>query len=263
MKSFLGVVLLILSLARAFSQSDPIVDWHGRYVTKDIPGVEIVLKEGIPIENGIYYPYQEERPISPVNPAYDQNAPSARFFGAIQMINTTALGDMAGAMNLIRTSDITATAEENVAILSTSRGTSENGFQEVKGLLFWKKENFLNLDQLPESIPLSRLKQFTLDSVQGSLTITMRFAVRDGETWYLSEEYFSGTDGIARLEDPANARWIPWPIDYGQVSLPLVPSDAPVSGNTFRNITAVGFYFESSYTSFAPAAFMFRQFQIH
>ncbi len=119
--------------------------------------------------------------------------------------------------------------------------------RSIAGLIYFKKEDFLN--GLSTAGPLS----FASD---GQLSLTVRqlnsggtrvgyLAVLNDGVWYLSTR-FNGVTTVT-LSNPTTANWAEW--DPSSSPLPESPTLFNISGSTFTNIEAVGFYFFNSQPS--------------
>lgn len=124
--------------------------------------------------------------------------------------------------------------------------------REISGLLYFKKEDFLN--GLDQSAGLAFAADGTLS--MNILTLPgsdggprqVRFAVQNGNQWYVAQSFLGG-NALYTLNDLPDTLWAAWDPDAAPLNARPSAGDYTILGSTFEDIQAIGYYFVSSRTS--------------
>lgn len=237
MKTIIALLWTAFPLAAA-----PSVHWHGNYLEDGKINAHLDLKEPRPVENGVFYAFQD---ITPKHSQYLRSAPSAVFWGAVRLVNQSTSGGMEGAMNQIRRQGGKESA--SFLMISTSPGLVDYGHQQAAGIIVWPKESFQNASE--EAVALGDFSRFRVKVGRSGSQRLIRFAVRSEGEWYLSEACTEGKDGelALTLEQPATAKWEKWHCPTDAEDLEPAPDSFTTDGATLSTIDAVGIYFDSTY----------------
>lgn len=219
---FLGIVT-----AGSLATADVIVHWSGDYVSANN---NLVLPSAI--DDGGYrtYAYSVTTPISPSS---GYTAPVDRndnFYGAAQVFNSAGTPT---SFALARIGNDT-TSGNNLDFIQFT-GPSING--NISGLVFFKQADFLN----GSDVTLS------LSGMSGSINVTdvggtasIRLAVLNNGSWYLSQSAASGT-GAFNVTAMDEINWGAW--NPAGAPLAGAPGNYDVSGSTLNDVEALGYYF--------------------
>jgi len=241
---------------------DYAVSWQGKYINDASSSVNLRLKAPEALPNGVIWRYHEAEPKSPVA-HYNQDANSAVFYGALEIVSSAPVTN---APNL---RVISLSPQEDRIILAAGAGPSTTPVN-IRGMLFWNKENFLNglADQSPLDITsLSRFSA-TVHFIRGDAEA--RFAIRSGGKWYLSEEAFRLTKASKRtpgdefaLESLSSSQWAEWSPDNSDEAIGPVSTDYNIPGSALIDIQGAGIYFSSIFDKpINRAEFVLSSFQI-
>jgi len=232
-----------------------LVNWGGNYVAAD----SNLNSQTSAIPNGLLYNYSDSTPKSPTA---KYSGTSDKFYGVAQ--STYQMDGGSGELFRI----VNNGSQDTIRILSRAGGTTNT--VAVQGLLFWKQEDFLDASRKDSPLSLADLGEFSVhaSSVRGNAAI--RFAVLSDNVWYLSEEVKTASTGGTPadlgtfvLDNAAGINWAKWEITAGPSNpLPAAPTLFDISGETLNNITAVGFYFSSSYSAANRASMDFSGFSV-
>ncbi|MEA3212912.1 MAG: hypothetical protein QOE70_5969 [Chthoniobacter sp.] len=108
----------------------------------------------------------------------------------------------------------------------------------AQGVIFWKKEDFLN-GSSDKTVTFNSTSQFTLaPSSQASYVSPTRWLVEDSGNFYLSQTVVSAS---ATLLDP-NASTL-WASYTPQTDIRFNSATANFTARSFSNVQAVGYYF--------------------
>lgn len=242
-----------------------LVNWGGDYLDQEASGQMLNLGPDTSIPDaagnmmGVGFGYDDAMPKSPLAARYDAQKPSALFYGVLQVMNPVIPENGDPAKQLRSFSQVKALARKN-AIGFGSVPAKDGQTTEMTGMVYWRKSEFLQGGT--DKIPWSKIMNMSL-SVLGinsrGGTGSIRFAIRNGDTWYLSEsEQQKG--GIFVLHD---SQWGEWKGLGADFPLPEVPAEFTTSANQLTDITAVGVFFHaSSSTPGVNAVFTFNAFQV-
>ena len=199
-----------------------------------------------------YHEFSLEHPFSPVAPWYDRLAATPRWYGgaAIYQADRRTSGFSEDGVNhehdgpLHRPRDNWALFHETYEIDSPYR---------LAAVWIWQKQDFLNGG---DSFPVTFDAESTLALLLQRYFMcidSVRFLVRDGDRFYLSEKTFRFAG--QHVLHPGQTHWAPYE--------PKPPHDmyfdreaAEFAQHEFKDITAVGFYVSKD--RFAPAYFGFK-----
>jgi hypothetical protein len=223
-----------------------IADWGGDYVTTDTAMARYITVEYPVNLNGgnddarAYLPYSDTEPINP-NPAGGNaygdtyaTGTSYRFYGGIlfQRYDGPFGSKWAEVWERGAPDRIYQSAD------ATSDGWA---------LLYWKKQDFLNGARgvtvtFDVASTLEILNYAGADGVVDNNFGQVRFVVRDGSQFYISEDFGDKTTSSGfQLTDPSTTRWAPY-TPSAPYSLKFDAVNAVFAFHTFSDITAVGFY---------------------
>lgn len=227
-----------------------LVNWGGNYFNTSTGDINLFdFYQVNPIPGGILLPYDTSQEISPDGHSrYNTEATSATFYGAVQL--TTANGPTTVTRQL-RIRHDGASNSSRIHINSDTGNTANHAF--AQGFFFWKKEDFLNGFADQEPFSLDHLQEMTLNlsNLRSNSNTAIRFAVQSDGVWYLSEthitgSYFDTKPDPLTLVAPGADQWGIW--DPAGSPLNAPPTTFDVNGSMLGNITAVGFYFNGTYT---------------
>lgn len=260
------VILLFFSLGSEMAQAESfLVNWGGDYLDQEASGQLLNLggdtiisdKEGN--EVGVGFAYDETQPLSPLTERYNKEKPSAIFYGVLQVMNPGMPDDGDPARLLRRMSQVKALARKNAIGFGSgpAEGPESTG---LTGVVYWQKQNFLQ--DTEAKIPWSKVQSMSVEvagiNSRGG-TGQIRFAIRNDNTWYLSEDE-QNKGGFFVLHDSS---WGEWKVGAGIFPLPETPTEFVTAANQLTNITAVGVFFHAtSSTPGTNAVFSFRSFQV-
>ncbi|HWL54897.1 MAG TPA: hypothetical protein VNQ90_20810 [Chthoniobacteraceae bacterium] len=240
-----------------------LVNWGGNYfVGESATDLNILTNYGTqePISGGFLLPYSTVSTMSPDKHArYDADGTSATFYGAVQI--TSQSGTTTDAqVRILRNND------QNRIHINTAVGNASN-HTFTRGLFFWKKEDFLNGFADQPNLSLADFQKLTLNTAnaRSNQNTAIRFAVLSDGVWYLSQTqqtgtYFNSAPGEFLLAVPVEENWGIWNPATSPLDLPPTTFDKP--GSELDNITAIGFYFDGTYTGSNSASFDFQSFSV-
>jgi formylglycine-generating enzyme required for sulfatase activity len=191
--------------------------------------------------------YSLTKPYSPQSPWYDRLAGSPRWYGGatIYHANKKESGFSENGVNQLHDGplhyprDNWALFHENYELNSPYR---------MYGLWVWQKHDFLNGGtdfkvSFDDKTELALYLQRYFMGVEG-----VRFVIRDGKQFYVSEQVFKGAgqhpgsgDGKQHILCPNNTKWAkynpkaPYTIDFD-------PKTADFKTHNFKDVTAAGWY---------------------
>lgn len=239
---FIFTLTFTLGLSAISLQSATLVDWGGDYVSSYTG-----LDTPEPATGGgwITYNYSDTTPISPAGPT---------FYGAISLVDSSGTGTPAFTSDRFGIQDVAA--GDQLRIGASAGATTLN----MRGLIFFKKENFLDGGSTGTvnfseggSISLSTSTSVGANPRQFKAAV---YALVGGEwNWYLSASTAATSIDIS---DPALSLWALYGIDASTAPLNAAPGGAAytVSGSSFEDIGAIGFYFNFNQTDNNMAFFM-------
>lgn len=265
----LGALFSAACLAST-SASNLIVNWGGSYLANGTAseytkrGATSINQE---TKKGVLYGYSDTTPL--LGPTATYSGTSDTFYGALHL---TSPINQSGSQIRVRS---TGNASEDwsgnnrLYIQTPSTTSSSSSPALAQGMIFWKKEDFLS-GESSEPLSLNSLDEFVLNASYGRVSqSTLRFVVQSDGVWYLSQKSLTTGSklavplGVLTLNNPADSLWASWDIQDSATSLlNPAPTNFDIVGNTLNNITAVGFYFEGSYTLSNSAMFGFEQFSV-
>lgn len=235
-------LLTCLVSLSSLSAEEAVVRWGGNYLAEGYTG-NLYLNRGAEtvLDIGQAYPDLE----SPRHPKYDTSKPSAVFYGMLQTTSALPVAEEKSRMQVRYENG------ENRISICSSPGAIGNTVA-VQGLIFWKKDGFLDAFAGRDISSLSALKELALrvPGLRGSGII--RFAVQSEGKWFLSEAALEARSRGPVPEDPGEfrlpapgSRWGQWSRD------PLLLDQPPVEfkSTNLRAISAVGFYFSVQYAA--------------
>lgn len=256
-------LLAVATLALPAAANTLLVNWGGNYFIGE-SGTDLnilTLYPGQqPVPSGILLPYSTVNTMSPnSNSRYNVEGTSATFYGAVQI--TSQNGSTTDAqVRIQRNNDI------NRIHINTTVGSASN-HTFAQGFFFWKKEDFLNGFADKTTLSLEDVGELILNTAnaRSNQNTAIRFAVQSDGVWYLSQtsqtgNYFNTAPGELVLAAPASDTWGVW--DPATSPLDAQPTKFTIDGSTLDNITAIGFYFNSTYTASNSAAFDFQNFSV-
>ena len=192
-------------------------------------------------------PFSMEEPVSPVAPWYDRLAGTPRWYGgaSIWKANADELHITENGVNHEHDGP-RHYPRDNWALFHEIYEV--DGPYRLCGLWVWKKEDFLNGGSegrvtFDEGTELALYLQRYFMGVDG-----VRFVVRDGEQFYISERVFQGAgqvrganDGKQHVLCPPETRWARYdPREPYHIHFEHLKAD--FRSHTFDDVTAVGFY---------------------
>ena len=257
---------LLLVLGSEFVRAEKfLVNWGGDYLDLEASGKLLNLGPETFISDanghtiGVGFAYNDTVPLSPEDAQYNLNQPSATFYGVLQVMNPRVPETGDSAKMLRSFSQVKALKREN-AVGFGAPGNQKKEFTEIMGLVYWQKEDFLEGAEAAVSWSQIQSMHVNVPSVNSRGGAgSVRFAARNGDTWYLSEDE-SKKSGPFMLHD---SLWGEWKEFGDGFPLPPVPEEFADSGDKFTNITALGVFFRAS--SSDPeinAVFTFNSFQV-
>lgn len=252
---------LWLGGAPALLAEEFLVKWGGNYLPEGfVSSLNLDRGEPVPLEFGDGYPYNVILPKSPAGGRYNLSGPSAIFYGAFQTSFEHPPASKRSQMQLRHLGG------ENGLVFGSDPGAPLNPVT-VRGLVFWKSDGFL--DPAKSISELAQLSEFTLNVLNVRGKAFARFAVQSGGQWYLSAD---STRGDSKGATPvslgefrmavASSQWAVWPLTESASELPALPESFSIPAATLREITAVGFYFESTYSASNAAIFEINSFRV-
>lgn len=244
-RTILSVLCGIIAIfSTSHVNASPIVNWGGDYTSSNLWS----QRGKTDLSKGILYAYNTATPISPSTATTDYSGTSSRFYGAVHLVSQN--GPVAPSGNEIR---VLNNGEQDYIYIRTQTASASNP-TNARGLLFWKKSDFLN-GKDSENLSLSDLGKFTINVSQARSTSTsIRFAVQGNDgTWYLSETALTGSRfgeafGTFSLDAPATSMWGVWNVQGDPTS--AISADSityNVNGQDISDIVAVGFFFDANY----------------
>ena len=260
------VILIFLSLGSQLARAEKfLVNWGGDYLDQEASGQllnlggDTIISDQEGSEVGVGFAYDETLPLSPQAERYNREKSSAIFYGVLQVTNPGMPEDGDPASLLRRMSQVKALARKNAIGFGSGpvKGSESSG---ITGLVYWQKQDFLQ--DTTVKIPWSKVQYLSVDVASINSrdgTGEVRFAIRNGNTWYLSEDE-QNKGGPFVLHDSS---WGVWKVEAGAFPLPETPTDFDTAGNQLTDITAVGVFFHA--TSSSPtsnAVFSFNSFQV-
>ena len=259
-----GWMLGFAGLVSAASAQSYLVDWGGDYMDQEASGhilnlgPETIIEDAAGQMIGVGFAHDDTQPKVPLSARYDRQKPSAVFYGMFQVMNPVVPEGGDPAKSLRSLAQVKALARRN-AIGFGSVPVADGPGTEITGLVFWRKADFLTGGE--GKIPWSKIQSLSvsilsINSRGGDGSV--RFALRNGDTWYLSEsEHKKG--GIFTVH---TTPWGEWKGVGAGFPLPELPTDFSTSEDQLTDITAVGVFFRcKSSTPGLSAVFSFNAFQ--
>ncbi|MGC9343972.1 MAG: formylglycine-generating enzyme family protein, partial [Bacteroidales bacterium] len=182
-----------------------------------------------------YWEFSMDEPMNPSHIYFDEEAPSAVFFGGI-----TAYFDKPGQRIIEGLINENHELRDDFNMMVVQSDNTVN--KKAYGLWFWKKEHFLNGGNNPQnsvsfdsnSLIAVHISRYW-SGLQGG-----RFVVRDQGQFYVSEKVFSGLRTSFRVV-PTETRWAEYkPEEPYNIRFDEESADWQII--TFNHVDAVGFY---------------------
>lgn len=230
-----------LSIVTAAAQNN-VVDWGGSFVEKT---TNLVLPSATASDGIMTYPYSDSAPVTAVTNYVVASGRTSPIFAALQVES----GD--GTAREFNKALLRDRSEGDDIYLQTESGVT--GTNRVRGLFFSQKQDFLGG---AGSAPLA------LDGLRGEVNITamqrgtVRFAVRNGDSWYVSEAS-AGAPGLFVAENLGSQAWGAW--NPAGAPLAGAPAKFETSGASLKDVSAFGFYFDAE-RSGSAVSFAFDKF---
>lgn len=226
------IVLMLSGFTASAQASSLLVDWSGKYLQGGTSAKEFLKGATTTIPNGSTWKYSD----TAKNPTsdYDAGGSSAVFYGAFQ---ATAVGTSTMTSTFHR---IRAVGDHDEFWISTSNTTDSASTFRVEGLIFWKQEGFLNS---AESLNASEISTISSSISTFSGTGEVRFAIRSGGQWYLSQVAAQGADPSFSLHGVSATNWATWSITPDSAPLPEAPTEFSIDGGSFTTVDAIGIYY--------------------
>ena len=237
-----GALLFAWGLSKTQAQTVRIVDFGGTdYVTSNqkyrnnSDGALVMGDFGLgtpgPNDARRQYAFSPAIELNPQAAGYDQTQPSAEFYGGIQ--GTRA--DTNSASFGTRTVNNNSAGDRISLRHQTNSGAAPQPIGNTHLFVFWDKTGFLNGGD-------SQTMEFdAASSLNVAMTrhenLTSRFVVRDGTTFYISQQTFTGTAML-------NPNATDWAVYDPATDLDFDAGAATFASHTFTDITAAGVYSE-------------------
>ncbi len=222
----------LLMMGWQLANATVVVDWGGAMVSENVN-----LALPTPSDNGgtRTWKWDTDSPSISPNSGYTGQA----FYGAFQ--NTS--GDNLGPARI---------TNSGTADFLEIRGNSATA--TVSGLIFFQPDVVNSIVSFDASSSLSAVVQYLNYNPR-----SVRFAVLNDGTWYLSSYWVSGATTL-NIADASAAMWGEWDITDA-APLPATPASFTTAGSTFDDIQGLGIYF-STYgnEASAPGRFEFSSF---
>lgn len=219
-------LLPILSCIAAvgIANAATIINWQGDYVVNTG-----TLAIGSATASGTTNTWQYSSSVAK-SPSSSYNG--TVFYGAIM---NDSLG---GPQGLTQAQLVNNAAGDRITIGSNNSQTN----QLIRGLIFFKKEDFSSLSEA-SNITFDSTSSITIVNAGSSGTYTLRAAVLDGTQWYVSQTAQTSFSGTLSIADASSANWGAW--DPTGAPIADDPSTFTTVGSSFTNIQAVGYFFEA------------------
>jgi hypothetical protein len=224
-----GVVAVVCLPSKAPAAT--IVNWGGNYVPSPGRNFQGVESSGSAyLEGGTSPDGYRWRAFSETTDMQPQEYTGPRFYGGYQAIRIDAT-----TLPVFQYRRVSYSATGDYFHFDFSM-TSGNWV--ARAMVFFQKPDFLSLtDNTIVFGEGDRLSMYVRGQIEG----LARFVVRDGNTYYAANQTYTGA-GL-KLLDPAATSWKAWnpndKLDFNEASAGFAPHE-------FRDITAVGFYWEMS-----------------
>ena len=219
------------------------VNWGGSSLVTETQSLIL----GSPSDSGGIRTYTDAGiPITPSAPVYT----GQKFYGVLQ--NQTG----STPQNLAEAAIVNTVSKDSLTIRGATYDSSNPIARSITGLIYVKKEDFLNGLSSAEKIEFSAgsTLSLTIDAFVAGGTGSARMArmavLNDG-LWYLSQTYVSNT-GVFSISDPTTEKWALW--NPSGAPLATTPSVFTHLGSEFEGIQGIGFYFLDSFAMASTTA---------
>lgn len=255
---FAVAVSFAASLASAnLSQASTVVDWGGDYVTsrqafRSTFRTHAVREWGNDALTDDRFAGFDYSDTNVLNPTSNYSGTSGTFYGGFELwrLGNTSNGanhDWMGVFNN-GTTDFFGWRDTN--------GSNRRQY----GMVFWKKEDFLNGQDMEAGLRLDETSSFGVSeqNICNNCGVSYRFVIEDSGQFYLSSNGYTndgkvltGTELMDTVTwaafDPATNLQITPGVNSGASSLTY-----NIASSFFSDITSVGFYVEKANTDDAP-----------
>jgi len=242
--------------------ANEVINWSGQYINDSSTAANLNVGTATTITGGQIWAYRDNVAKSPTS-HYDTAAASAKFYGVIQI--TSGSGTTGSP-----TFRVNNGVDFDVLRLQTQSSAGDTPSVQLRGMLFWKKEDFLGGYSAAPALSLDSLSNFTsnISFIQGNAEA--RFAVQSNGQWYLSQASFAKSTGASGgagdlfvLDNLGTSLWAEWDLDSATAPLNPVPLSFDIAASSLGDITAVGLYFSSEITGGGRrSAFEFSTMQV-
>lgn len=285
MKLILNMAVMALNLAvyaalirgPALQASVIAVNWGGNYVSTvqnlegdtgihsssdqygdpfSTTGVDIINGAGNAYDNDALFDdsvmgrlYSSSTAFNPTS-GYDMGATSARFYGGA----TTFSKNGAHVDGFTELSILNQGSNDSIH-LHTDSGTDDH---TMHAFLFWDKTDFLNGSDSAGSLAFDQDSMFSLSTSQvsngsaGSQDLILRWAVRDGDNWYLSSATNILSPNDTLTDNLYGRDWATFDPTASYLNFDQDSAAFGVQSSTFTDITAVGFYIDHDLATGQP-----------
>lgn len=237
---FHGGMPLVLSLLCAWvpgiasrASAAPIVDWNGSYTAAYTSLV------GTPTTGSGWTTYNYSDSV-PKSPSSGDGYTGPAFYGAFSLENGSGIGNPTFGAS---TFGLTTTTQMRFG------ATANSGSLTARGLVFFKKEDFLNGSGGPVTFDENSTLALNINSSSPSGAGNVRlykaavYALVDGNwNWYLSQSQQSGTT-LFTISDLADEMWVLYDVDASTAPLNGVSGSYSTAGGDFDDVGAVGLFF--------------------
>ncbi|MCC5789961.1 MAG: S8 family serine peptidase [Opitutales bacterium] len=180
---------------------------------------------------------------------------SALTFEEITFDNITALGLYGERI------DTTNGREIKIICFNAAAGTPDP-WLSLNATLFWSQEDFLNDGHISsvsfQEDSFLRIHDLETNGLSGDL----RWLIREGDAYYLSETTLNPTDGLAELTFPDVGQHGSWALWNGIEQLEFDPATADWQPMTFSDVTALGLAVSQTTHHNVPIEILFQRFAV-
>ena len=181
----------------------------------------------------------------PLNPPNQYAGTSHRFYGGVLLLKFN--GSFSQRWAEIWSGSAIAPNDKLYYGADTYTATSDRNTVGYD-FRFWKKEDFLNSGS-SNNVTFSPTSQLEILQYEGGGGVPannwgrVRFVVRDGTQFYVSEDFGGPSASVASftLTDPASRRWAPYS-PSAPYNIQFNASSAVFETRSFSDVTAVGYY---------------------
>lgn len=231
-------ILTCTSCALTWAEDIAIVDWDGSGTEAqvDLDPDGVVKKV---TDSAYNFGFDEQTIWAPKESYF----PPPEKTGPFGLALSSSVGTGPGAPHIMRL-DRRGASGGTLTILI--QGT-EDMPPQMRGLLFFLKENFLNGGaETGSKVHFDETSRFFFTGILDGKAPEARWLVRDGESWYVSEEKLTpqavyNVSEPRELINPEATRWA----EYNVQGIPLEDPALQFESKKFENITAAGIYWDS------------------